>query len=180
MTKCILKLNRQRQNAIYLLTSNLELGKGIWNTYPRPAHSFSVHLHVKKCIYQRYFNGTWVFAMCRNLSEDTTENDGSTIYCINKKFLLFCDGIGICQKIFCYKTFLMRVFARRTFLHVSVYLIMSGSPTFDIEKKNRNEANLKLRYALRAGGINGQCRNYIVNFILYLNISCAVNFLENM
>ena len=30
---------------------------------------------------------------------------------------------------------------------------MSGSPTFDIDKKNRNRANLKLRHALRAGGI---------------------------
>ena len=30
---------------------------------------------------------------------------------------------------------------------------MSGSPTFDIGKKNRNSANLKLRHALRAGGV---------------------------
>ena len=31
---------------------------------------------------------------------------------------------------------------------------MSGGPTFDIEKKkNRNGANLKLRHALRAGGV---------------------------
>ena len=29
---------------------------------------------------------------------------------------------------------------------------MSGSPTFDTEKKNRNGANLKLRHTLRAGG----------------------------
>ena len=30
---------------------------------------------------------------------------------------------------------------------------MSGGSTFDIEKKNRNGANLKLRHALRAGGV---------------------------
>ena len=30
---------------------------------------------------------------------------------------------------------------------------MSGGPTFDIEKKTRNGANLKLRHALRAGGV---------------------------
>ena len=30
---------------------------------------------------------------------------------------------------------------------------MSVSPTFDIDKKNRNGANLKLRHALRAGGV---------------------------
>ena len=30
---------------------------------------------------------------------------------------------------------------------------MRGSPTFDIDKKNRNGANLKLRHALRAGGV---------------------------
>ena len=30
---------------------------------------------------------------------------------------------------------------------------MSGSPTFDIDKKNRNGANLRLRHALRAGGV---------------------------
>ena len=30
---------------------------------------------------------------------------------------------------------------------------MSGDSTFDIEKKNRNGANLKLRHALRAGGV---------------------------
>ena len=30
---------------------------------------------------------------------------------------------------------------------------MSGGPTFDIEKKVRNGANLKLRHALRAGGV---------------------------
>ena len=30
---------------------------------------------------------------------------------------------------------------------------MSGSPTFDIDKKNRNGANLKQRHALRAGGV---------------------------
>ena len=30
---------------------------------------------------------------------------------------------------------------------------MSGSLTFDIDKKNRNSANLKLRNALRAGGV---------------------------
>ena len=30
---------------------------------------------------------------------------------------------------------------------------MSGRPTFDIDKKNRNSANLKLRNALRAGGV---------------------------
>ena len=31
--------------------------------------------------------------------------------------------------------------------------LMSGAPTFDIKTKNRNGANLKLRYALRAGGV---------------------------
>ena len=30
---------------------------------------------------------------------------------------------------------------------------MSGSPTFDIDKKNRNGANLRLGHALRAGGV---------------------------
>ena len=30
---------------------------------------------------------------------------------------------------------------------------MSGGSTFDIEKKTRNGANLKLRHALRAGGV---------------------------
>ena len=30
---------------------------------------------------------------------------------------------------------------------------MSDGSTFDIEKKNRNGANLKLRHALRAGGV---------------------------
>ena len=30
---------------------------------------------------------------------------------------------------------------------------MSGSLTFDIDKKNRNGANLRLRHALRAGGV---------------------------
>ena len=43
---------------------------------------------------------------------------------------------------------------------------MSGGPTFDIEKKNRNGANLKLRHALRAGGVpprpTGRRSNYIV------------------
>ena len=34
---------------------------------------------------------------------------------------------------------------------------MSGGPTFDIEKKNRNGANLKLRHALRAGGVIMHC-----------------------
>ena len=30
---------------------------------------------------------------------------------------------------------------------------MSSAPTFDIEKKNGNGANLKLRHAVRAGGV---------------------------
>ena len=30
---------------------------------------------------------------------------------------------------------------------------MSGSPTFDTGKKNRNGANLKLRHTLRVGGV---------------------------
>ena len=30
---------------------------------------------------------------------------------------------------------------------------MSGSPTFDTRKKNRNGANLKLRHTLRVGGV---------------------------
>ena len=72
--------------------------------------------------------------MCRNLNENTAENDEGTIYCIYKNISLLCDGVEICRKS-CYKTFLMRIFARRTFLHV--YIIMSGSPTFDIEKKQK-------------------------------------------
>ena len=43
---------------------------------------------------------------------------------------------------------------------------MSGSPTFDIEKKNRNGANLKLRHALRAGGVKTNYINvYMDNWI---------------
>ena len=36
---------------------------------------------------------------------------------------------------------------------------MSGAPTFDIEK-DRNGANLKLRHALRAGGVKSQAVLY--------------------
>ena len=56
---------------------------------------------------------------------------------------------------------------------------MSGSPTFDTEKKQKR-GKFKAPPRLRAGGINSQCRNYKVDFILYLNTSCAINFLENM
>ena len=42
--------------------------------------------------------------MCRNLNENTTENDEGTIYCIYNKISLLCDGVEICRKS-CYKTF---------------------------------------------------------------------------
>ena len=42
---------------------------------------------------------------------------------------------------------------------------MSGGSTFDIEKKNRNGANLKLRHALRAGGV----KSSTATCILYAN-----------
>ena len=44
-------------------------------------------------------------------------------------------------------------------------LPMSGTPTFDIDKKNRNRANLRLRYALRAGGVT---KSIVKNWPNYL------------
>ena len=38
-------------------------------------------------------------------------------------------------------------------LHSTAVSPMSGSPTFDTGKKNRNGANLKLRHTLRVGGV---------------------------
>ena len=37
---------------------------------------------------------------------------------------------------------------------------MSGSPTYDIDKKTRNGANLRFRHALRAGGVIIESRNH--------------------
>ena len=39
---------------------------------------------------------------------------------------------------------------------------MSGSPTFDTGKKNRNGANLKLRHTLRVGGVTTPDRSIVL------------------
>ena len=54
---------------------------------------------------------------------------------------------------------------------------MSGSPTFDTGKKNRNGANLKLRHTLRVGGVIILC--FIINnspSVIYLLPIVLVSF----
>ena len=69
---------------------------------------------------------------------------------------LFRDGI---YKICCYKTFLswwkFLLIKRCVYPvpHGNARGVIRGSPVSDSWRKNRNEANLKLRHALRAGGV---------------------------
>ena len=55
---------------------------------------------------------------------------------------------------------------------------MSRSPTFDIDKKNRNGANLRLRHALRADGV---IITYIFQLLISYNDNCFTpNKMRNM
>ena len=51
---------------------------------------------------------------------------------------------------------------------------MSGGSTFDIEKKNRNGANLKLRHALRAGGVINNLK-FLISYLTSFN-NCLISY----
>ena len=90
--------------------------------------------------------------------------------------LLAVEFVKVCR----YKTFWIRIFGRRTFLLpraetavCTAVSPMSGSPTFDIDKKKFG-ANLRLRHALRAGRVikvNANIKLYFgVNTFKYVSL----------
>ena len=112
-----------------------EFSRGIWNICWRLISwwnlskfvviehflgSLSVHyLYVKKRVLLRYFSRTWAemtcaWSMCKNWSENTAENDG-----IYRSFAV--EFVKVCR----YKTFWIRIFARRAFLLFRCYSIHS-------------------------------------------------------
>ena len=56
---------------------------------------------------------------------------------------------------------------------------MSGAPTFDTGKKNRNGANLYLRLALRAGGVIIRSQEVHYRELIYIIVG-NINFFKSM
>ena len=124
--------NLQKQSILTYLISSSPLKFGIWqeiwNTFRRltlwrnptkfvvlkhfgwdvlhKEHTTHYYLHVKKCVLCRL----WVWSMCRNLSGNTAENDGNTLWKLHRAWR------KPRHRISRYKAFWMRIFERTTFL----------------------------------------------------------------
>ena len=78
----------------------------------------------------------WVWSMCRNLSGNTAENDGNTLWELNRAWRKPRDGI--CR----YKTFWMRIFGRTPFLLLrccSIHCVFWRHILLEIEFKSRDD-----------------------------------------